>query len=123
MFVSFHFSATSSLLHPRALVEPALPQNMVTSNGNASKATLTSDQMDMIGFVETFFSIVSFVSLLSIFASFYIFPAFRKPINRLILYAAIGNMGACIASFISTDGLKAGSDSALCQAQGFMIQL
>jgi hypothetical protein len=50
-------------------------------------------------------------------------PHFRKPINRLVFYASFGNIFMSVGVLISTDGIKHGSGSAICQFQGFLIQM
>lgn len=67
-------------------------------------------------------SILSILGTNFILGTFVAFPAFRKPINRLILYAAIGNALTNVATLISVSGIRYGEGSALCEFQGFLIQ-
>ncbi|KAJ9643392.1 hypothetical protein H2201_004394 [Coniosporium apollinis] len=72
--------------------------------------------------VERAMSILSILGTNFILGTFVAFPAFRKPINRLILYAAIGNALTNVATLISVSGIRYGEGSALCEFQGFLIQ-
>ncbi|KFY16184.1 hypothetical protein V492_01511 [Pseudogymnoascus sp. VKM F-4246] len=68
-------------------------------------------------------------SVLSIFGSFFVMVTFlsmsifRKPINRLVFYATIGNVITNIATLISRSSVTAGVGSPLCQLQAFIIQM
>ncbi|KAF4541843.1 G-protein coupled receptor [Lasiodiplodia theobromae] len=69
-------------------------------------------------------SAVSLVSCLFILLTFAFFPTFRKPINRLIVYASIGNILTNIATVISVSGIPShGASWSLCRFQGFFIQM
>lgn len=67
-------------------------------------------------------SVLSLIGSLFIISTFIAFPFFRKPINRLVFYASIGNILCNTATLISTSGLGAGESSSLCQFQGVLIQ-
>lgn len=67
-------------------------------------------------------SVFSLFGSLFIISTFIAFPFFRKPINRLVFYASIGNILCNTATLISTSGLDAGESSSLCQFQGVLIQ-
>ena len=58
-----------------------------------------------------------------VFTAFLISPAFRKPVNRIMFYACMGNTLQNVANLISRAGPRAGSLSHLCQFQAFMIQM
>ncbi|KAI5799075.1 hypothetical protein EDC01DRAFT_704481 [Geopyxis carbonaria] len=47
---------------------------------------------------------------------------FHRPINRLAFFASFGNILTNVATITSRDGIRAGPDSALCQAQATIIQ-
>jgi hypothetical protein len=47
---------------------------------------------------------------------------FHRPINRLAFYAAFGNIITNVATIYSREGIRAGRNSRLCQAQGLIIQ-
>ena len=49
-------------------------------------------------------------------------PIFRKPVNRLIFYASMGNTLCNIATLMAQGPIRAGPDSHICQFQGFLIQ-
>ena len=94
-----------------------------TAPPSTSGHHLTASQIEVIGTVERAFSVLSLVGCAFIFITFSCFPSFRKPINRLIIWASIGNVVATFATLISTYGIAAGATSALCQTQAFLIQL
>lgn len=82
----------------------------------------SANQMRAIEVSERTMSVFSLIGSLFIISTFTAFPFFRKPINRLVFYASIGNILCNIATLISTSGLDAGESSSLCQFQGVLIQ-
>ena len=68
-------------------------------------------------------SALSLLGFLFILVTYLGYEEFNKPINRLIFYASWSNLGTTIAGLIGESGVLAGQDSALCQAQAFIIQL
>ncbi|KAH7049260.1 hypothetical protein B0J12DRAFT_754333, partial [Macrophomina phaseolina] len=70
-------------------------------------------------------SAISLAGCLFILITFAFFPAFRKPINRLIVYASIGNVLTNVATVISVAAIPyySGASWALCRFQGFFIQM
>ncbi len=84
---------------------------------------LTTEQLKAIEVTERIASILSLLGTAYIIVTFITSPAFRKPINRLVFYASWGNMICNVATLISRSGIDAGIGSALCQIQGFLIQV
>lgn len=84
---------------------------------------LSEYQLNVLSTTERVGSCFSLVGIAFIFATFLLSSYFKKSINRQIFYASIGNLGVNIAALISEDGPRAGPDSALCQFQGFMVQM
>ncbi|KAF1984291.1 hypothetical protein K402DRAFT_465408 [Aulographum hederae CBS 113979] len=76
-----------------------------------------------IELTERCMSVISLLGTLFIICSFAACPSFRKPINRLVVYASFGNIMSNVATTVSIDGLRRGTGSSLCQFQGFMIQM
>jgi hypothetical protein len=75
--------------------------------------------------VETTERVCSVFSLLGtafIITTFLSNKSFHKPINRLVFFAAWGNIMSSVATLISTSGIHLGSHSSLCQFQAFLIQ-
>ncbi|OJD36947.1 g-protein coupled receptor [Diplodia corticola] len=69
-------------------------------------------------------SAISLAGCLFILLTFAFFPAFRKPINRLIVYASIGNILTNTATVISVAAIPShGGSWSLCRFQGFFIQM
>ena len=86
-------------------------------------ATGTPGQLYAIMVMERISSGFSLVGLIFILVTFFTWPQFRRPINRLIVYASVGNLIANVATWISTSGSMAGANSHLCQAQAFITQM
>lgn len=67
-------------------------------------------------------SFSAFASILVI-TSFLLSKRFHNPTNRLVFYAAWGNLLADVGAMISTAGPLQGDDkSSLCQGQAFLVQ-
>lgn len=84
---------------------------------------LTKDQIQMIVAFERAGASLSALGLLSIFVAFASFKRLRTVPNHFIVFASIANVGASLACLIGYNGVLAGNDSALCQAQAFMFEL
>ena len=67
-------------------------------------------------------SVFSVLGAILIISTFVYDNRFRKPINRLVFYAAWGNLFANVATLISREGIERGINSPLCQFQAFLIQ-
>ena len=89
---------------------------------SASKADFSVDQMSAIEVTERICSVLSLIGATVIITTFLLDQNFHKPINRMVFYAAWGNVAANIATLISTSGIQSGIDGPLCQFQGFFIQ-
>ena len=74
-------------------------------------------------FTERIASAFSLAGTTFIFFTFIFNKNFRKPINRLVFYASWGNTLCNVATLISMAGIAASKNSALCQFQGFLIQM
>ena len=84
---------------------------------------LTQHQLNVLSTTERVGSCFSLAGIAFIFATFLLSPYYKKSINRQIFYASIGNLGVNIAALISEDGPARGQSSALCQLQGFLVQM
>ncbi|KAL2353604.1 hypothetical protein BJ546DRAFT_845762 [Cryomyces antarcticus] len=82
---------------------------------------LTDGQYRAVEIVERTMSVVSLLGTFFIIGTFVAFPQFRKPINRLILFASFGNVVASVGTSISISGIR-GTSIALCTVQGFLVQ-
>lgn len=85
--------------------------------------SLTDNQVLALAITERISSCVSILGIIFILATYLFSRSFNKPINRLIFFASWGNLGDNIGTLISQAGPAAGQDSALCQLQGFLIQM
>ena len=83
---------------------------------------LTIDQVSAIEITERVSSILSLLGATFVIGTFICDKSFHKPINRLVFYAAWGNVMANIATLISVSGIHLGIDGPLCQFQAFLIQ-
>lgn len=68
---------------------------------------------------------ISLLGCLLIVLTFTLSRRFRRPVNRLIFYASWGNMVLAIVGIFSVDPIFSpyGPESALCTAQGFLVQM
>ena len=82
----------------------------------------TDEQTRAIGLTERVASVLSLIGCTFVICTFAFSPRFRKPVNRLILYAVFGNVVYTVATMMATAGVQLGTDSSLCQAQAFLIQ-
>lgn len=68
---------------------------------------------------------VSLAGILFVLSTYLFFPAFNKPINRLIFFATWANLGVSVAALISVDGPNSYTESnkTLCRFQAFLVQM
>ncbi|KIW62355.1 hypothetical protein PV04_10536 [Phialophora macrospora] len=83
--------------------------------------TIAASQHQAIETAERVTSVFSVVGACFIITTFLSDSKFRKPINRLVFYAAWGNLFANVATLIARSGISAGVTTPLCQFQGFLI--
>ena len=83
---------------------------------------ITASETRAFEIAEKVTSILSVVGAAFIVTTFLLNSKFRKPINRLVFYAAWGNLFANVATLISRSGIKLGITTPLCQFQAFLIQ-
>jgi hypothetical protein len=82
----------------------------------------SEDQMQAIEITERFCSVLSLLGTTFIITTFLCNKSFHKPINRLVFFAAWGNIMSNVATLISTSGIHLGVNGSLCQFQAFLIQ-
>lgn len=85
-------------------------------------ASLNASQMEALMIVERVSTVPSLIGIAFITYTYWLCKAFDKPINRLVYFASLGNLGMNIATLISVNGPLGGQKSALCQLQAFLIQ-
>ena len=85
--------------------------------------TLSADQLRVLQTVERSASALSTLGIVTIIVTFFVSRYFRNPIDRLILINAFYNAFDITATMISLSGPRAGNGSALCQFQGFLMQM
>ena len=86
-------------------------------------SALTDYQLLTIEIIEWVTSAVSILGTVFIIGTFSCFKSFRKPINRLVTWASIGNILANGATLVARAGIVAGESSALCKYQAVFIQM
>lgn len=92
------------------------------SESNISIAMpISSSEALGLEIAERVTSVCSVLGAAFIISTFLLDRKFRKPINRLVFFAAWGNLFANVATLISRDGIKFGSMSPTCQFQAFLI--
>jgi hypothetical protein len=79
-------------------------------------------QMHAVRVTEKVCSVFSLLGAAFIITTFLSDKSFHKPINRLVFFAAWGNIMANVATLISTYGIRLGPNGSLCQFQAFLIQ-
>ena len=84
---------------------------------------LSPAQISALTITERVTSALSLLGFLLVVYTYLFCKGFKKPVNRLIFYAAWSNLGSTIVGFISRDGILAGQDSALCQVSAFLFQM
>ena len=82
----------------------------------------SGQQLGAISITERVCSAVSLAASAIIVATFIGSKSFRRPINRLVLYASFGNIMANVGTMVSQSGIHYGHHSSLCQFQAFIIQ-
>jgi hypothetical protein len=83
---------------------------------------LTEAQLNDIVIIERVCSSLSLIGCAFIIVTFLSSRAFHKPINRLVFYASFGNMMTNVATLMGRTALS-DVNGALCQLQGFLIQM
>ncbi|TQS39327.1 hypothetical protein Golomagni_00152 [Golovinomyces magnicellulatus] len=77
-----------------------------------------------LSIIERIGSVLSLAGTIFIVVTFLSSTSFHKPINRLVFYAAIGNIASNIATLIARSAVDRGQfNGALCQTQAFLIQM
>jgi len=84
---------------------------------------LSEDEIRVIVALERVGASLSLVGVVSILVTFALFKRLRTVPNIFILFASIANIGASTACLIGLDGISAGFGSALCQTQGFLLEM
>lgn len=87
------------------------------------KQTLSEAEVAVLVNLERSGAVLSMVGVTLIFISYSAFRRLRTVPNLFIMFASIANVGASIACVMGYDGIRAGVDSALCQAQAFLLEL
>ncbi|ROT41259.1 G-protein coupled receptor [Sodiomyces alkalinus F11] len=88
----------------------------------AMQRSLAEDDADALSIIERTCSIFSLLGCVFIIVTFTSSKAFRKPINRLVFYASIGNAITNVATMMARSYIHA-PDSFGCQFQAFLIQM
>lgn len=83
---------------------------------------LTQAQLLAITNIERACSILSIVGCIFVIVTFCFSNGFRKPINRLVFYATLGNMMTNVGTLMSRTYIESPS-SVGCQFQAFLIQM
>ncbi|KHO02063.1 G-protein coupled receptor [Metarhizium album ARSEF 1941] len=90
--------------------------------GRLSDGQLSEDQLNAICVIERTCSVLSLLGCVFIIVTFCSSAAFRKPINRIVFYASLGNMLANVGTIMSVSYLHR-LDSFGCRLQAFLLQL
>jgi hypothetical protein len=112
-----HLQRASSRMDHGPLASPLLALR------DQGAQTLSSPQIAVIISLERAGATLSMVGVVLIFITFATFKRIRTVPNLFILFASVANVGASIACIMGYDGITAGLDSSLCQAQAFLLEL
>ena len=82
----------------------------------------TESQENLLFITERVASVVSLVGAAFVVFTFMWSSRFRKPVNRLILWATLGNIMMNVGTLVSVNGMAAGFNTPLCHFQAFLIQ-
>lgn len=84
---------------------------------------LTDYQVNVCILLERVTACISVTGTLILITTFAIFKEFRTLSNTLIFYASFANLFANVAALIGGSGFTKGVNSALCQFQGFLLEM
>lgn len=91
--------------------------------GVSGYMNLTVAQRNTIQVAERIGASLSLVGVVFVIVTYALFKKVRNVSNTFIFYASVANVGASIACLIGYDGIEKGDDSALCQAQAFLLEM
>lgn len=84
---------------------------------------LSEQQIRVVIALERTGASLSLIGISLIFVTYWLFKSLRTIPNLFIIFASIANVGASIACLIGQSGILKGDESALCQAQAFLLQM
>lgn len=85
--------------------------------------SLSDEQLNTIAITGRVTSVLSILGTITIIGTFCCSRCFQSPIHRIIFFNAFYNLLDAVATMISVSGPEAGDHSALCQFQGFALQM
>lgn len=85
--------------------------------------SLSEHQIRIVIALERTGASLSLVGVTVIFITYWLFKKLRTIPNLFIIFASIANVGASIACLIGRSGILIGKESALCQAQAFLLEM
>jgi len=97
--------------------------DIAPSGSQSQRATLGEEDIAIIIKLERTGATLSLIGVLLVVTSYALCRKLRTVPNLFILFASISNVGASIACIVGYDGIKAGLDTSLCQAQAFLLEL
>jgi hypothetical protein len=89
----------------------------------APAAAFTDQQIFTLIVLERTGGCLSLAAVFSIFIFYGLFKRLRTIPNTFLVFASIANVGASIPSVIAYSGIWKGTQSDLCQAQGFLFEM
>jgi hypothetical protein len=92
-------------------------------SGQSGFMNLTVAERQTIQHIERFGASLSLVGVCLIFIAYGFIKRVRTVPNTFIFFASVANVGASIACLIGYAGIAAGDSSALCQVQGFLLEM
>ncbi|KAL2154569.1 hypothetical protein VTH82DRAFT_3245 [Thermothelomyces myriococcoides] len=95
----------------------------VFGGSSRENMNLTKQEHHTLEIAERSGASISLISVFAVFVVYGLFPRVRTVPNTFIFFASVANLGATIACLIGLNGLRAGEESALCQAQAFLFEM
>ncbi|CAK7206234.1 hypothetical protein SEUCBS139899_009021 [Sporothrix eucalyptigena] len=92
-------------------------------NDDLATMQLSGQQASVVVGLERAGASLSMIGVLLIIATFALFKRLRTVPNTFILFASMANIGASTASLIGLSGIAQGSESTLCRAQAFLLEM
>lgn len=92
-------------------------------NDDLATMQLSGQQASVVVGLERAGASLSMIGVFLIIVTFALFNRLRTVPNTFILFASMANIGASTASLIGLSGIAQGSNSALCRAQAFLLEM
>ena len=100
-----------------------ISRSALAPRGEMQTRGLSAQEVEIIVVLEKSGASLSMIGITLIFVTYWACKRVRTVPNLFILFASIANVGASVACVMGHDGIRAGLDTSLCQAQGFLLEM